>query len=39
MDSYHFLGASSFVLVSKFKALKTDLKRWNKEVFSNVERK
>jgi hypothetical protein len=29
----------SFVLASKLKALKIYLKRWNKEVFGNVERK
>jgi len=29
----------SFVLASKLKALKTDLKKWNEELFGNVERK
>jgi hypothetical protein len=32
-------GSPSFVLASKLKALKFDLKRWNEEVFDNVERK
>ncbi|XP_035541166.1 uncharacterized protein LOC118344500 isoform X2 [Juglans regia] len=35
--SYHFEGTPSFVLASKLKALKVDLKKWNKEVFGNVE--
>lgn len=38
-DSYPFQGTPSFVLASKFKALKTDLKKCNEEVFVNVERK
>lgn len=38
-DSYLFRGSPSFILVSKLKALKTNLKRWNDEVFCNVERK
>jgi septum formation inhibitor MinC len=38
-DSYNFLGSLSFILASKLKALKADLRRWNEEVFENVERK
>jgi hypothetical protein len=38
-DSYLFQGTPSFILASKLKALKVDLKRWNEEVFVNVERK
>jgi hypothetical protein len=38
-DSYLFQGSPSFILASKLKALKVDLKRWNEEVFGNVERK
>jgi hypothetical protein len=34
--SYSFQGSPSFVLASKLKALKTDLKKRNKEVFGNV---
>ena len=37
--SYHFHGAPSFILASKLKALKVDLKRWNVEEFGNVEEK
>ena len=36
-DSYNILGASSFVLANKLKLLKNDLKKWNVEVFGNVE--
>jgi hypothetical protein len=36
---YHFQVTLSFVLASKLKALKTDLKKWNEELFGNVERK
>ena len=32
-NSYHFLGSPSYVLACKFKALKKDLKHWNKHVF------
>jgi len=38
-DSYHCQGSLSFILASKLKALKIDLKRWNEEVFDIVERK
>lgn len=37
-DSYHFQVSPIFVLASKLKALKIDLKRWNEEVSGNVER-
>jgi hypothetical protein len=37
-DSYSFQGTPSYVLACKLKALKLDLKKWNKEVFGNVER-
>ena len=37
-DSYVFQGSPSFVLAHKLKALKSDLKRWNEEVFGNIER-
>ena len=36
-DSYHFQGVQSFVLANKLKMLKNDLKKWNVEVFGNVE--
>ena len=36
-ESYHFQGAPSFVLANKLKLLKNDLKKWNVEVFGNVE--
>ena len=36
-ESYHFQGTSSFVLANKLKMLKIDLKKWNVEVFGNVE--
>ena len=35
-DSYIFYGTPSYVLASKLKALKGDLKKWNEEVFGNV---
>jgi hypothetical protein len=38
-DSYLFQGTASFVLSRKLKALKLDLRKWNKEVFGNVDRK
>jgi len=38
-DSYLFQGSPSFILASKLKALKVELKRWNEEVIRNVERK
>jgi hypothetical protein len=37
-DSYHFQGTSSFIVASKLKTLKVDLRRWNEEVFGNVGR-
>jgi hypothetical protein len=37
-DSYSFQGTPSYVLACKLKALKHDLKKWNEEVFGNVER-
>lgn len=36
-SSYHFTGTPSFILVGKPKALKQDLKKWNLEVFGNVD--
>jgi hypothetical protein len=36
-DSYSFQGSPSFVLARKLKTLKLDLKKWNEEVFGNVE--
>jgi hypothetical protein len=38
-DSYHFQGSLSSILANKLKALKVDLRRWNEEVFGDVERK
>ena len=35
-NSYHFVGSPSYVLACKFKALKKDLKCWNKHVFGDV---
>ena len=35
-SSYTFAGTPSFVLAQKLKALKGDLKVWNKEVFGDV---
>ena len=35
-SGYHFFGSFSFILASKLKALKSYLKRWNKDVFDNV---
>jgi hypothetical protein len=37
-DSYVFQGTPSYVLAHKLKGLKLDLKRWNEEVFGNIER-
>jgi hypothetical protein len=37
-DSYLFQGSPSFVFARKLKALKLKLKKWNEEVFGNVER-
>jgi hypothetical protein len=36
-SSYSFQGSPSFVLAQKLKALKADLKKWNEQVFGNVE--
>ena len=35
-SSYPFTGSPSFVLASKLKALKEDLKYWNKHVFGDI---
>jgi hypothetical protein len=35
--SYHFQGSPSFIFSQKLKALRNDLKRWNKQEFGNVE--
>ena len=35
-NGYCFLGSPSFILACKFKALKEDLKKWNKEEFGNL---
>ena len=35
--SYNVLGAPNFFLANKLKLLKNDLKKWNVEVFGNVE--
>ena len=35
-NSYNHSGSPSFVLVQKLKSLKLDLRRWNKEVFEDV---
>ena len=34
--SYQFTGISSYILTSKLKALKQDLKKWNLEVFCHM---
>jgi hypothetical protein len=34
-DPYLFQGTPSFILASKIKALKVDLKRWNEEALGN----
>ena len=38
-DSYHFHGLLSFILASKLKALKMDLRKWNEEVLGNLIKK
>jgi exonuclease III len=38
-DSYVFQGSPSFILANKLKALKMDLKRWNREEFGNIGQK
>jgi hypothetical protein len=35
-DAYIFQGTPSFIVACKLKALKTDLKKWNEEVFGNM---
>jgi exonuclease III len=35
-NSYNYSGSPSYVLVQKLKSLKIDLRRWNKEVFGDV---
>ena len=35
-NGYHFVGPPSYVLACIFKALKGDLKHWNKHVFGDV---
>jgi hypothetical protein len=35
--SYNFQSSSSFFLARKLKALKADLRAWNKHVFGNVD--
>ena len=35
-NGYHFVGPPSYVLACKFKALKGDLKHWNKHVFGDM---
>jgi hypothetical protein len=37
--SYEFSGLPSFILTNKLKALKTDLKKWNEEVFGDIGKK
>jgi hypothetical protein len=37
--SYEFFGLPSYILGNKLKALKTDLKKWNEEVFGEVGKK
>ena len=36
-DFYQFQGSPSFIFACKIKALKTDLKKWNEEVFGNID--
>jgi hypothetical protein len=38
-ESYHFEGTPSFILARKLRALKLYLKKWNEEVFGNVQNK
>ena len=35
-NGYHFMGPPSYILACKLKALKRDLKHWNKQVFGDV---
>lgn len=34
--SYNFQGSPSYVLTCKLRGLKTDLKKWNEEIFGDV---
>ena len=35
-EGFNIRGSYSFILIEKLKALKANLKRWNKKVFGNV---
>ena len=35
-DGYSFVGPPSFILAQKLKALKADLKKWNREEFGDL---
>jgi hypothetical protein len=35
-SSFYFMGSPSFILAQKLRALKEEIKRWNREVFGNV---
>ena len=35
-QGFNFSGSNSFILIEKLKALKTNLKIWNKDVFGKV---
>uniref|UniRef100_A0A2N9HYC0 Protein kinase domain-containing protein n=1 Tax=Fagus sylvatica TaxID=28930 RepID=A0A2N9HYC0_FAGSY len=35
-NSYFYNGSPSYVLIQKLKSLKVDLRRWNKEIFGDV---
>ena len=35
-SGYEFVGTPSFVLACKMKALKEDLKKWNRETFGDI---
>ena len=35
-DGYSFVGSPSFILAQKLKALKADLKKWNREEFGDL---
>jgi hypothetical protein len=35
-SSFSFMGSPSFILAKKFRALKGEIKRWNREVFGNM---
>jgi hypothetical protein len=35
-SSFSFTGSPSFILAKKLRALKSEIKRWNREVFGNV---